>query len=412
MSWRDANATSGAAPAAGRPSPSCMLNGNASLDNSTTPLPHPCPLPVDWHVDWSVAGSTALMSINPAGFHPTNHTWGLVTLDWQANRQFWLDMDPRKTTCEATSARNCAQLKREGKVRRCTIYHNMELALEWLESNRRVMDQEHLEKGWFLRYPNGTVYNDLRQPPAGAKGQPMPWLSQWFIDWRNADAADYFVTAIVNSTFLPGVDGTFTDDATGAPAEHPTLARQLGVSNASLLELQFATQQAGNYLAVALAAAGKTCFDCIGGQVSWTNNSALAGGFGYNQRPPPRPAELCKAWMRNYCAPAMQGRGEFLEWDVRNATHHPQTMAAFLVTRPPLGYVGSYLMRGPGEGGPAHGSAFSPLFSLDVGVPLELCTEAAAGVFQRRWSNGVAALDCNTYEATLPFPSRAASRVY
>lgn len=391
-----------------RPSPSCMLNGNASLDNSTTPLPHPCPLPVGWEVDWSVVNSTALMSTNPAGFRPVNHTWGWVTLDWQANRQFWLNEDPKKTTCEAASARNCAQLKREGKVRRCTIYHNMELALEWLESNRKVMDQAHIEKGWFLRFANGSVYDDVRQPPAGAKGQPMPWLSQWFIDWRNPDAAAYFVEAIVNATFLPGVDGTFTDDSVGVPMEHPTLAQELGVTNASLLELQFATQQAGNFLAVSLAAAGKTCFDCIGGQVSWTNNSALSHqprGFGYNQRPPPRPAAQCRAWMRNYCTPGMQGRGMFLEWNIRNSTYHRQTMAAFLVTRPPVGFIGSYIMRGPGEGGPAHGDAASPLFALDVGEPLELCTEAAPGVFSRKWSKGVAALDCNTYEATLPFPS-------
>ena len=328
-----ATAAAGRLPG-GLPSPSCMLNGNASLDNSTTPLPHPCPLPVGWDVDWSVVNSTALMSTNPTGFRPVNHTWGWVTLDWQANRQFWLHDDPQRTTCEASSAQNCAQLKREGKVRRCTIYHNMELALEWLESNRKVMDLAHVEKGWFLRYPNGTVYDQTRQPPAGAKGQPMPWLSQWFIDWRNAEAAAYFVEAIVNSTFLDGVDGTFTDDSQGVPMEHPTLAGELGVTNASLASLQFATQQAGNFLAVALAAAGKICFDCVGGQVSWTGNSALMGGFGYNQRPPPRPVEQCTAWMRNYCAVEMQGRGMFLEWDVNNATHHAQTMAAFLVTRP------------------------------------------------------------------------------
>jgi len=388
------------------PSPSCMLSGNASLGNSTTPAPHPCPLPDGWDVDWSVVNSTALMSTNPAGFHPTNHSWGWVTLDWQANRQFWLDDDPKKTTCEAASARNCAALKRGGKVKRCTIYHNMELALEWLESNRAVMDQAHVNKGWFLRFKNGTVYDNVRQPPGGGKGQPMPWLSQWFIDWRNEEAAAYFVGAIVNATFLEGVDGTFTDDSQGGGMEHPTLARSLGLSNASLRELSFATQQAGNYLATALAAAGKTCFDCVGGQVSWTGESGvLPDGFGYNQRPPPEPAPQCTAWMRNYCAPGMQGRGMFMEWDVRNASRHTQTMAAFLVTRPPVGFVGSYIMRGPGEAGPAHGAAFSPLFLLDVGEPLGLCSEAAPGVFTRRWSRGVATLDCNTFEATLAFKS-------
>jgi hypothetical protein len=395
----------GVAVAGVPPSPSCMLNGNASLDNSTTPLPNPCPLPTGWQVDWSVANSTALMSTNPSGFHPTEHTWGWVTLDWQANRQFWLNEDPKKCECEAASARNCAQLKREGTVRRCTIYHNMELALEWIESNRAVMDQEHVEKGWFLRFANGSVYDDLRQPPTGAKGQPMPWLSQWFIDWRNAEAAAYFIEAIVNSTHLPGVDGTFTDDSVGVPTEHPTLAQELGVTNASLLELQFATQQAGNYLAISLAAAGKTCFDCIGGQVSWTNKSALTGGFGYNQRPPPRLASQCKEWMRNYCTPAMQGRGMFMEWDVRNVTSHAQTMAAFLVTRPPVAFIGSYIMRGPGENGPPHGPAFDPLFLLDVGEPEGLCSEERPGIFQRHWSKGVAALDCNTYTATLNFSS-------
>ena len=212
-------------------SPSCMLNGNASLSSSTDPLPHPCPVPVGWETDWSVVNSTALMSTNPDGFNSSGHVWGWVTLDWQANRKFWLNDDPKKTTCEASSARNCAQLKREGKVRRCTIYHNMELALEWLESSRKVMDQQHIDAGWFLRYPNGSVYDDARQPPAGPLGQPMPWLSQYFIDWRNEEAAAYFVGAIVHATFLPGVDGTFTDDSNGVPAEHPTLAADLGVTN-------------------------------------------------------------------------------------------------------------------------------------------------------------------------------------
>ena len=94
----------------------------------------------------------------------------------------------------------------------------------------------------------------------------------------------------------------------------------------------------------------------------------------------------------------------FLEWDVNNATHHAETMAAFLVTRPPVGFIGSYRMRGPGELGPRHVEAFSPLFLLDVGQPLELCQEIEPSVFQRKWSKGYAQLDCNTYHAELSFP--------
>ena len=66
-------------------------------------------------------------------------------------------------------------------------------------------------------------------------------------------------------------------------------------------------------------------------------------------------------------------------------------------------------MRGPGENGPAHGEAFSPLFLLDVGKPLELCQEIEPSGFQRKWSKGYAQLDCNTSRAQLSFPSLRSS---
>jgi hypothetical protein len=233
----------------------------------------------------------------------------------------------------------------------------------------------------------------------------MPLLSQWFIDWRNVEATEYFVEAIVNSTFLPGVDGTFTDDSNGVPAEHTEMPGILNVSLDSLYQLQLRTQQAGNYLATSLAAVGKTCWDCIGGQVSWTGAS-----FGYNQRPPLNDTSQCTDWMRSYCAPGMQGRGMFMEWDVRpNATNHEQTMAAFLVTRPPVAFIGSYIMREGFDPFPPFHNAWSPLFDLDVGEPVDMCTEVKPGMFERKWTKGVAALDCNSYEATLSFNSFASS---
>ena len=39
----------------------------------------------------------------------------------------------------------------------------MELSLEWLESQRAVMDTAHIEAGWFLRFNNGSVFNHARQ---------------------------------------------------------------------------------------------------------------------------------------------------------------------------------------------------------------------------------------------------------
>ena len=391
------------------PSPSCMLSGNASWDMSTTPAPHPCPLPAGWDVDWSVVNSTAGMWTQPAAFDPINRTWGWITLDWQSNRESWLVKDPNKATCEASMAANCAALKKAGKVRRCTIYHNMQLALQWLESNRAVMDQAHIDAGWFLRFPNGSVYDDVMgpvRPDPARPDQPNTTFSQYFIDWRNRDAAAYFVAAIVNATFLPGVDGTFTDDSNGAGMEHSTLGQLLNITNETIAEIQFATQASGNYLAQMLAANGKTCFDCVGGQVSWTDCGGSSDhhadptrpSFGHNQRPPPSTQlygeAKCSAWMRNYCAPGMQGRGMFMGWDTRsNATNHAQTMAAFLITRPPVAFIGSYMLR----------SIESDLFNLDVGEPLGLCAEVTSGVFERKWSKGTATLDCHTYTPTLDF---------
>ena len=79
---------------------------------------------------WSaIQYNTTPSSAGRKGFHPVNHTWGWVTLDWQANRATWLNDDPRKTTCEASNAMNCLALKKAGKVRRCTIYHVSRAAL-------------------------------------------------------------------------------------------------------------------------------------------------------------------------------------------------------------------------------------------------------------------------------------------
>ena len=74
------------------------------------------------------------------------------------------------------------------------ITDNMELSLQWLESERAVMDDVHVKAGWFLTYPNGTVF-DTKQHVQ----QSTVNMSEWIIDWRNQDAADYFVGAILNS---------------------------------------------------------------------------------------------------------------------------------------------------------------------------------------------------------------------
>ena len=51
----------------------------------------------------------------------------------------WMKNGRNKTNCEAVSTEGCRRLKTSGKASKCFIYHNMELALEWEESQRAVM---------------------------------------------------------------------------------------------------------------------------------------------------------------------------------------------------------------------------------------------------------------------------------
>ena len=373
----------------GGPSPSCMLNHN------------PCPVPEGWS-DWALINSTAMMARSSntpdRGFIPS-HRWGLVSLDNGVGIETWAANGASRSTLEATSAANCRLLKQSGKVARCSIYHNLELALEWLESERRVMDEAH--KGWYLRWPNGSVYE--HNTTIGGLNLSF---SQRYIDWRNPETAAYFVGAIVNATHQPGVDCTFTDDREGVPDEHPELQRQLNVTEEDLATLQFATQTAGQYLATSLAARGLTCWDCIGGTQGERNQQPPgcvdSGGHGKGPCPGCTGGVLncsgargaaCTRDMRAYCLPSMQGRGMFMSWSPSAVADHNQTLAAFLISRPPLAYLGGRL----------HDADWSPLFALDVGTPLGLCEEGPAGVFSRRWSKGVAMLDCNAWQADLPF---------
>lgn len=101
----------------------------------------------------------------------------------------------------------------------------------------------------------------------------------------------------------------------------------------------------------------------------------------------------CAVDMRRYCKPEMQGRGMFMAWDPFSTANHNQTVASFLVARPPIAFLGGRL----------HDSDWSPLFGLDVGLPLGLCREGPGGVFNRQWGNGKASIDCNQWKAELPF---------
>jgi hypothetical protein len=89
---------------------------------------------------------------------------------------------------------------------------------------------------FFLRYTDGqgnkigAIYNE-----------PISFGDQFFWDFTNASAAQYFITSVVNVLSDPAVDGTFTDDVDGVPEEHPAVQAAINMTDAQLAQLQYAT---------------------------------------------------------------------------------------------------------------------------------------------------------------------------
>ena len=135
----------------------------------------PCPVP-RWDAEWSLSRSTAVQPLggttsDPAtglsGYFAPTQPYGLVSVDWSVGTALWFGGNSTagraKSRCEAVMTENCRRLKRQGKAARCFIYHNLELALEWMESQRRAM-RDPAKRHWFVQYTdgkgakNGSIY--------------------------------------------------------------------------------------------------------------------------------------------------------------------------------------------------------------------------------------------------------------
>jgi hypothetical protein len=77
------------------------------------------------------------------------------------------------------------------------------------------------------------------------------------------------------------------------------------------------------------------------------------------------------------------------------------SMAAFLITRGPIAFIGSSNNESSLRG--AQDGVWSDIFLLDAGEPTGLCREGPSGVFSRPWSKGTAKLNCNRWKAEVQF---------
>ena len=223
--------------------------------------------------------------------------------------------------------------------------------------------------------------NRRKRAPPSHSAVPLACLA--YLDYRNPEAAAYFITSVLKSLDSPFVDGTFTDDVGGCCAEHVHAQANTRMSDAEIATLQAATAATHAKLVDALIQAGK---------YNW---QAFGGGDGTGSGLPTPQGSKCVAWMEEYCAPAQQQRPMMMAaGDASNSS-----VAAFLIVRPPIGFIG-WGWESDDRKWPQ-----SNIFNLQAGEPTGLCQVESPGVYSRAWTNGVARLDCNTGTSELPFPS-------
>ena len=353
----------------------CTSQANMSCSTNGTPCPPP-----SWAPRWELVDSTICQPGGPShtsGFFsmPAEQPWGLVSLDWTVALALWNRTGLHNGTVEAVSREGCRLLKANHSATRCFIYHNMELALESIESQRAAMypGEPHYDPALFLHYTTGPaagrVYNERNTPG-----------DQYFWNYTLDKTKAFFRDAVMASIAYPEVDGTFADDVNGVPDEHGHVPSALNLSAADIDVYRYHTSLANQMLVDAAIAAGKYVWAAFGAQDGVGDGPTNA---------------TCAAWMRARCTADWQrGRATTQAVDERAFN---QSLAAFLVTRGPWAFLGF--------GGVSDMRDWRSEFLWSVGEPTPagaVCAEAPAGVFSRQWTYGIAALDCNTWTARVP----------
>ena len=246
----------------------------------------PCPVPT-WTPTWDLARSTAIQPCNSSGWYDPVYAakWGLVSFDWSNAKADWLAVSP--PDCEERLVEQCKKIKTINPDVKCFVYRNTELALEWLSSQRAVMDEAHA--GFFLNFQGENAsakctaagpctYSSNGGPPArpaykyGDFCCPFanvycenqdPWQGerQFFWDFTNASLQRWWVDEFFMGKNGAGsgnkwVDGCFSDDVGGLPQEHEQAIARMGYTSDQTHTLQIATQKTWQKAVENLAGAG------------------------------------------------------------------------------------------------------------------------------------------------------------
>jgi hypothetical protein len=128
------------------------------------------------------------------------------------------------------------------------------------------------------------------------------------------------------------VIGTYTDDVVGFPKEHEDVQALVNLTAQEQEDLIFWTQVASETLVEELATVGKG---------NWHAMTSVSYGIGDAVSPGPNKTS-CMQFMKEHCQPGFQDRMMTMEMprEPYNETDKRQTVAGFLVSRPPVAYLG------------------------------------------------------------------------
>ena len=352
---------------------------------------HSCP-PPPWPPVWDMNRSTVVQPCNSSGYFRSGigTPYGLASFDWSNAKALWSSLPNDQTNCSEVLVEQARRVKAESAGggnngnTRVFVYRNLLLALQWIRGQRAAMD-DPAKASFFLQYQAG---NPSGAAPGTVYNEPQEHgLQQFFWDYTNPAVVEWWIQEVTGPDALasPYVDGIFTDDVDGLFQEHAAACKNMGLSPAQVRAVEDASQTAYGRILAALRAHNGYDWQAFGSE---DGTSDLL----------PMEAADCASKMREVCSnPEYRAQPRLVTGN--KAMGAGTAVAAFLITRGPHWWYG-WGWEGCSDD-IVH--PYDPLWSTSPGAPLTNCSEVAPGVFERKFEKGAAALDCNTWKATLDF---------
>jgi len=325
-----------------------------------------------WQQTWNLAKSTIIQHPYDYANMPTKEVadadarFGLVLIDWG------IDVYQNMTFQESKMETYAATLKSiGGPLTRVFEYRNTMLGLSMFATQRAVMYDPVHSAFWVV------CGNGLCNDPAVF---PTFQQDQYFWDYRNPEARDYFIRNSCGAIETKPVDGIWFDDQAGFAQGHDKLQSQFTLRE--IVDLRAGSASVLNLAQTYLWGIGKYSFNSF---------TMLA---------PPQQDSNCAYDVM--AAAVVAAKQPIVMLSKNLDANLAQHLAAFLLVRQEYAYFGAASQPKP---------YWYPEFDRDYGIPSGDMSQVSAGVFTRALSKVQVTLNCNTWKATFDWKPAVMSQM-